>query len=128
MSYITVADIQDSIAEGIDLTNYILESDGEIEDVAEQVGVRDADDIETDPLHYKVRRFAVVYVLMRMCQDKVGVSNLENPQANKYLIGYEMYRAQLKELRSQITASMVTGDVDEIRDRANTQMGGLFRS
>ena len=127
MSYITVADITDRIAEGIDMTPYILESDEAVEDVAEELGVSDADDIETDPMHFMVRRYAITYALMRMCQDALGVANLDNPQSNKYLVGYNMYREQLNSQRKRISYEMITGQVNATRDRANIMTATIFR-
>jgi len=126
MSYITVADITDRIAEGIDLTSYIAESDEAVDDMAEELGAT-ASEIETAPLHYKVRRYAILYVLMRMCQDALGVCNLDNPANNKYLIGYNMYKEQLGQCRKQVSYEMVVGTVSKTRDRANTQTAVIFR-
>jgi len=127
MSYITVADVTDRIAEGIDMTSYIMESDEAINDMAEELGVRDTDDIETDPLHHAVRRYAITYSLMRMCQDSLGVSNLDNPVNNKYLIGFNMYKEQLNSQRKRISVEMITGSVNAIRDRANVMTATIFR-
>jgi len=127
MSYITVADITDRIAEDIDMTTYIQESDEAVNDIAEELGVRDTDDIEVAPLHQMVRRYAITYALMRMCQDALGVSNLENPTSNKYLIGFNMYKEQLGSLRKRISKEMIDGTVYEIADRANLSTVTVFR-
>ncbi|MBD3387594.1 MAG: hypothetical protein GF414_01510 [Candidatus Altiarchaeales archaeon] len=127
MSYIEVSDITDRIAEGIDMTSYIMEADEAVNDVAEELGVRNTTDIETSPLHYMVRRYAITYALMRMCQDALGVSNLPNPQSNKYLIAYNMYREQLQSQRKRISREMITGTVNATRDRANLMTATVFR-
>lgn len=126
MSYITVADITDRIAEGIDMTTYIMESDEAVEDLAEELGV-DATDIDTTPLHHKVRRYAIIYSLMRMCQDALGVANIDNPLSNKYLIAYNMYKEQLAACRKQVSYEMLTGVVNAVRDRANLSTVTIFR-
>jgi len=127
MPYITVADITDRIAEGLDMTPYIQESDEAVNDLAEELGVRDTADIKTAPLHYMVRRYAITYAMMRMCQDALGVANLDNPTTNKYLVAYNMYREQMLSQRKRITAEMLTGDVNQIRDRANNMTAVLYR-
>ena len=126
MSYITVADITDRIAEGLDMTPYIMESDEAVEDLAEELGVA-ITSIDTTPLHHKVRRYAIIYSLMRMCQDSLGVSNLDNPLSNKYLIAYNMYKEQLASCRKQVSCEMLTGSVNAIRDRANLSTVTILR-
>jgi len=126
MSYITVADITDRIAEGIDVASYILESDEAVKDLAEEMNVSSTE-IETVPLHHAVRRYAITYVLMRMCQDALGVANLDNPSSNKYLIGYNMYKEQLASQRKRISMEMLTGIVGATRDRANMMTATVFR-
>lgn len=120
MSYITRSDITDKIADGIDMTSYILESDQSVEDLAERVGVRDTTEIETSPVHYKIRRYAIVYALMRMVQDRVGSVNADSPDSNIYLIQYSMYRKEMDSLIPQINAQMFTGDVSAISDRVSS--------
>lgn len=127
MSYITVSDITDRIAEGIDMTPYIMESDEAVNDMAEELGVRSTTDIETAPLHYMVRRYAITYAMMRMCQDALGVSNLDNPLSNKYLVAYNMYKEQLASQRKRISEEMITGDVSQTRDRANSMTATIYR-
>ena len=126
MSYISTSDITANVAIGFDLEPYINEADGEIDDLAEKVGVRDPDDIETDPLHYKIKRFGVAYILMRLCQDKAGTNNVDQIDLEKYLTLYNVYRKEVEALRPQISEEMFTGPVDEIRDRAMNS-GVLFR-
>jgi len=127
MSYITVSDITDRIAEGIDMTPYIMESDEAVNDMAEELGVRSTTDIETAPLHYMVRRYAITYAMMRMCQDALGVSNLDNPSSNKYLVNFNMYKEQLASQRKRISQEMLTGVVSQIRDRANSMTATIYR-
>jgi len=127
MSYITVSDITDRIAEGIDMTPYIMESDEAVNDMAEELGVRSTADIETAPLHYMVRRYAITYAMMRMCQDALGVSNLDNPSSNKYLVNFNMYKEQLASQRKRISQEMLTGVVSQIRDRANSMTATIYR-
>lgn len=127
MSYLKEADITDTVLSKHTLTGYITESDSELDDVAETLGVRDPTDIETSPLHYKIKRYLICFVCMRVAQDKMGVNNVDLPEIEKYTIKYNVYRKELAKLRTQITAPMLTGDVDEMRDRAGVQTGILFR-
>lgn len=126
MSYLQTADVTANIAIGFDLEPYIEESDSEINDLAERLGVRDPADIETNPLHYKIKRYAVAYILMRLCQDKAGTNNLDAMDTDKYLALYTLYKKEVESTRGQISAEMYTGEINAIRDRSiNT--GSLYR-
>lgn len=124
--YITYEDVKANIASGFELDDYLSESDSEVEDLAEKLGVRNPLDIETEPLHYKIKRYAVVFVLMRLCQDKIGTNHVELTDLEKYTVLYNMYSKELQTLRSEISIEMITGQVNEIRDRA-VSTGTLFR-
>lgn len=126
MSYLQSEDITANVATGFDLEPYLIEADGEINDQAEKLGVRTTSDIETNPLHYKIKRYGVAYVLLRVTQDKIGTNNPEISDQDKYLSLYEVYRRELESLRPQLSYEMFTGQIDEIRDRANST-GILYR-
>ena len=126
MSYIQTADVTASIAIGFDLEPYIEEADSEIDDLAERLGVRDTADIETNPLHYKIKRYAIAYILMRLCQDKAGTNNVDAIESDKYAALYSMYRQEVETARPQISVEMYTGTVNSTRDRA-TSSGALYR-
>jgi hypothetical protein len=128
MSYIAAGDVTDKVLNQFDLSSYITESDSELDDLAEELGVRDATDIEDSPLHYKAKRFLIAFVCMRVAQDNMGVNNVEVPEVEKYVIKYNVYRKEYSKLKGEITAPMLTGDVDEMRDRAGVGTGILFRS
>lgn len=124
-TYIQVDDIKSNIVQGFELQPYLDETDEEVRDAAERLGVRDPDDISL-PLHYKIKRYAVVYTLMRLCQDKMGTNNVEMPEMEKYAVQYGMYNKELEQLRGQMSYEMFTGEINEIRDRAiNT--GNIYR-
>jgi len=123
MSYLTAADIKSNLAQGFDLTQYLAEADSEINDVAEKLGVRDTASIKT-PLHYKIKRYAIVFVLMRLAQDKIGTVS-QDVAVEKYRDQYEMYKTELRGLSSQITYEMVTGTVNSIIARSSVH--GLYR-
>jgi hypothetical protein len=125
MSYITAADIKSNLAQGFNLIDYLSEADSEITDLAERLGVRDSDKIYITPLHYKIKRYGIVFVLMRLAQDKIG-SNSPDVALEKYRDLYEMYRRELKELVPQITYEMFTNDIDSIIGR--TQVFNLYRA
>ncbi len=128
MSYITSADISDKVVEQHTLTDYLTEADNELIDLAEQLGVTDSTSIETAPLHFKVKRYLISYVCMRVCEDNQGLNNNDIPEMDKYAVKYKQYRKTCDGLRPQISREMITGDVDEARDRAGTSSGVLYRS
>ena len=125
MSYLTADDVTAAIAVGFDLEPYINEADSEIDDVAQRLGV-DVDDIETEPLHYKIKRYGIAFILKRLCQDKSGTNNVDVADNEKYYNLYDMYRKEVESLRPQLSAEMYTGCINEIRDRA-TVSGTLYR-
>jgi hypothetical protein len=123
--YIERADIKDRIIEGFDLSEYLTETNAQLQDLAESLGV-DSTDIETDPLHNTIKRFCVVYTVMRLCQDKAGANNVEISESEKYAFKYQVYRKEFEDLRGRISAEMICGQVSSIRDRA-TNTGTLYR-
>lgn len=125
MSYISSDDILDTIVTGLDLSPYLAEVKLEIEDLAEQKGVRDTTQI-SDPIHYKLKRYGICYVIMRVCQDKLGLNDVSIPELEKYKIKYDMYKKEIAELRDLITYEMITGTIGAIRDRV-VNTGLIFR-
>jgi len=127
-SYLTADDVTANVAVGFDLEPYINEADGEIQDIAERLGIRSPDDsIQTNPLHYKIKRYGIAYILMRLCQDKAGSNNSEVSDNEKYLNLYTMYRREVESLRPQLSYEMFIGNISAIRDRS-TVSGTIFRS
>lgn len=125
--YLEISDVKDNISTGQDLEPYLAEADEAIEDLAERLGA-EIDDIKTTPLHYKVRRYGIAYALMRFSQDRISAAQIDQPpDGNKYMILYSMYKRELKDLDGNISVEMVTGDVDELRDRANHGTCVIFR-
>lgn len=116
-TYLTADDIKSNLVRGFTIAEYLTEGDSEIVDLAERLGVRNTDQIST-PLHYKIKRYAVVFVLMRIAQDHIGSNSAEVPDMEKYVVLYNMYARELQALRSQISIEMMTGNVNEVRDRA----------
>lgn len=127
MSYIAVSDIKSNLAQGFALQDYILEADEEINDLAEALGVRDITKIETDPLHHKLKRLGVVFIMMRLCQDKLGTNDPTIDFMEKYLVQYNLYKKELASLKSEINYEMITGEVNELSDRV-VHSGWIFRS
>jgi hypothetical protein len=123
MSFITNSDIKSNLIHGFDISDYIAESDEEIYDVAEKLGIRDRTLIVT-PIHYKIKRYAIVFVLMRLAQDKIG-TNQPDSQVEKYRELYAMYSDELKYVYTQLTYEMFTGTVSSITGR--TSSSGLYR-
>lgn len=120
MAYLVAADITDKvISNGVfSLTDYLDEADDAVNALAETHGIYSTDLIETDPLHYLVKRYAISYLCMRVCQDKMGVNNVDFPDSEKYAVKYDMYSRAIPDLRNMITRDMLTGTVDEVSDRS----------
>lgn len=123
MSYITLDDFKANLISGFDISGYIVEADEEIIDVCQKLGVRDLSLIKL-PICYKLRRYGVAFVLMRLAQDKIG-TNQADLSLEKYQMLFDMYKAELKDLYSQITYEMITGTVSSIIGR--TQSFGFYR-
>ena len=123
MSYLAASDIKSNLAQGFDLSQYLAETDSEVNDLAELLGIRDTTDIAT-PLHYKLKRYAVVFTLMRLAQDKLGTTSVD-VAVEKYRDLYDLYKAELRDLKPQITYEMVTGNVNSIV--ARTSVFNLYR-
>ena len=126
-TYIDDPDVNVNIIKQFELTDYIIRADKAVVDIAEELGVRDTTDIETDPVHWKVKEYAKAFLITDVCLDKMGTNNVETPDVEKYIVLYDVWHKRLKELKTEITYPMVTGDVDEIRDRASIATGWLFR-
>lgn len=126
MSYIKAIDIKSQLVNGVDLTPYMDECDDAIEDLAEVLGVRTTTDIETAPLHFQIKQYGINFILMRVCEDRMGVCNPESVAFDKYFNLAEYYKRRTAEYRKMISTEMVTGNVDQIRDRA-AMSGMIFR-
>lgn len=123
MSYITAEDIKSNFANGFDITEYLNETEQEINDVAQRLGV-DQEDIST-PLHYKIKRYAIAYTLMRIAQDKIG-TNQPDTAIEKYKDLYALYKSEQSDLFPQLTYEMFTGNVNNIISR--TASYSFYRS
>jgi len=126
-TYIDDVDININIIKQFELTDYITRADKAVVDIAEELGVRDTTDIETNPVHWKIKEYAKAFLIVDVCLDKMGTNNVETADTEKYLVLYDVWHKRLKELKSEITYPMITGDVNEIRDRASIDSGWLFR-
>lgn len=120
--YITAEDIKANLIAGFDISGYIEEAGQEIEDVAQRLGVS-VSSISL-PLHYKIKRYGIAYLLKRLAQDKIG-TNQPDITLEKYKDMYELYSNEVKELFPQITYQMFTGNVQNIIGR--TSSNGFYR-
>jgi hypothetical protein len=125
-TYIKPEDIKSNIATGFDLSGYLDETDDEMVDMAERLGVRTVTDIQNAPLHYRIKRYLIEFLLTRLCEDKAGTNNPDTVEFDKYFALAEYHRRRGNELKNGITAEMVTGEVNEIGDRV-LSTGMLFR-
>jgi hypothetical protein len=126
MSYLSPSDITDAVVKQHTLTAYLTEADAELLDMAESLGVMSSTSIVA-PLHNTVKQFLTAYVCMRVCEDNVGVNNLPIPAEDKYEVKRSIYEKKYQALRSRISSPMLTGTVDEARDRAGAKSGIIFR-
>lgn len=127
MPNISAGDISDKVLAQHTLTAYLTEADNELYDLAEQLGVIDSASIEIAPLHFKVKRYLIAYVCMRVCEDNQGLNNNDIPEMDKYAVKYKQYKGTCDRLRPQISREMILGTVDEQRDRAGVSSGVLYR-
>jgi hypothetical protein len=118
MSYITANDIKSNLVRSFDISDYLEEAENEINDVAQRLGIYDTDDIST-PIHYKIKRYGIVYVLMRLAQDKIGTCD-DDVTLERYQVSYDMYKAEMKDLYPQLTYQMFTGNVTSIISRTSS--------
>lgn len=110
-------DLTDNIIGEFDMTSYLSQTDKEVIDLAQSMGVGE-DDIASDPVPYKVQEYAKAFCLAELCQDKAGTNNVENPEFEKYMLKEQSYRKKANNLRKQINYEVLTGSVAELRDRA----------
>ena len=132
--YIQFSDITDNVIKGFGDTgllqpyDYYTEADNEINDLAVQNGIMPTQ-IST-PLHYKLKRYGVVHLCMRVAQDNMGVNNVEmSPDMDKYTLKFAQYRKELADLRTQIRANMFVVERPEQEDfsqRATNSVVQLF--
>ena len=131
MSYIEYSDITDSVVRAFGettVTPYITKSDYQVNDVAEQLGITDTDQIETDPVHFKIKEYAIAYVGREVCMDKMGMNNNNLPvEIEKYAVKYKLYREKVLALRKELSLPMFNGTVDQAKDRA-TYVGTFYRT
>jgi len=136
--YIERADITDNVIKiFIDkdedsLDGYFEETDNYLEDIAQLLGVP-TEDIAVDGTGqvtpFIVKRFCIVFLCMRVCQDKASTNNVEtSPELDKYYVKYDLYKKELVELRKELTPEVLIANVNSIADRASEQTSYLFRS
>jgi hypothetical protein len=127
MSYISTSDIKDNITDGVNLQDYILRADEEINDLAQSLGIYDTDDIETNPLHYKIRCYGEAFIIKNVCKNLMGKNDVQISDMETYAVKYNIYMKELAALKSEISQEMFTGVVNQIADRA-VFSGWIFRS
>ena len=132
MAYIANSDITDVLVSqfSASFTTYNTLTDLQMVDIAEQVGVTDSDDIDTDDSGYVssffIKQYLVAWFCMRLLFDKMGINNTDFAETEKYRVKYEYYKSIVKDKEKKITYEMVTGNVDEIGDRSSGTTSGLI--
>lgn len=129
-TYISGSDITDSLLLETGLAPLlaakVTASDAEVEDLAERKGV-DTTDIETSPVHYLIKKYAVAWVCMSLCADLAGKNKNDGGlEADIYNQKYKIYKQQVTEYANQITYEVLTGDVDESRERVGPRTGTIL--
>lgn len=115
-----------------DLDAYFTETDDYLVDLAERLGILEADihvDTGGQVTAYILRRLLACFFCKRVCEDKAGVNNVESaPEMDKYYVKASAYSKQVSDLTEDITPEILTGDVDEMGDRASHQCDTIYRS
>jgi len=127
-TYINDSDITDLVLKdfGAELSAKVTLSDAEVEDMAERKGLIDKDEIETNPVHYQVKKYAINWVARELCLDALGKNNVDVSQIEKYDRLYDVYRRRLRETDSAITKQILRGSVSNTRDRGGVNSDILF--
>lgn len=128
-AYIATTDITDKVLSSIATQAYVDEGNDAVEDLAEQKGVRDTDDIGdgAGTIHARLKRYAIAWTCMRVAQDHMGTNNTNVPEFEKYVIKYNVYRKEVAAIAKEMTYEMVINDVDQTSDRAGVSSGLIFR-
>jgi len=86
---------------------YVDQANMEIEDFAIRLGVS-VTNIVT-PIHYKVKRYAVLYALSLFAEDNIGF-NQETPDLDTYKDLFQRSQYLLQEARPDVSTVMFTGE------------------
>ena len=122
--YLKPADITSNLVVGVDLNQYMDEADEAIVDLAEVLGVEKTDIVV--PVHFQVRHYGVNYLMLRVCEDKMGTCSPDSLQFDKYFQLSDYYRKRVADIRNRISVEMVLDQVNAQRDRS-IMTGVLFR-
>jgi len=122
--YLKPTDIKSNLVVGVDLNQYLDEADEAIVDLAESLNA-DSDDIVV-PVHFQVRHYGINYVMLRVCEDKMGTCSPDSLQFDKYFQLSDYYRKRIADIRNRISVEMITGNVSSQRDRS-IMTGMLWR-
>ena len=128
-TYISTSDITDDIIN--DFGNTIVSakvelSDDAVESMALSKGVSSGD-IETDPVNYLVREWAIAWVCFRICRDYLGKNNLESFDQDKYAVKGKIYFEEMADLDGRITKEVLRGTVNSARDMSGGMTATIYR-
>jgi hypothetical protein len=128
-TYISSTDITDMLftesAFSTLLTAKLTASDAAVVDLAERNGV-ESTDIEVSPVHYILKKWAAAWVCRELALDAMGKNNPDIADIEKYKIKYDIYAKLTAEYEAQVNIAVLTGEVEEARDRS-TRTGTLYR-
>ena len=104
----------------------IVKSEDAANDMLKTKGLTSTDVATTTP--YLLKEWCIAWVGMEMCFDAMGKNNVPLPEFEKYNVKYEAYKKRLASIYAQITPEVIVGNDNDIRDRATTMSGLLFRN
>ena len=122
--YIATTDIRDKvIATFTDLAGYVTESTNFMNDFTASKGL-ETTDIETDPLHYRVKEMLIYFAQMRASEDRIGLQanvaiRAQSQPVDMYQQKYDRYREEFERLRDSVTEEMIKGIADTPAEYTN---------
>jgi hypothetical protein len=132
MSYITTADITDSVALAFIANSdsrvaaWITNVDNEIKRLALTQGLTEGE-IFT-PLNSIVKEYAVNYFCLLVFKDNIGSNNIDVPDDEKYVKKYNLYVSECSRLRPLCTKALLSMDEDSVEASEMTGVSYFIRS
>jgi len=118
MSYVTTAQmeiLEKLLKNHTDLDEFVDLAENQVNDIAEARGVS-VGDIKTDPVHYKITRYAQCYAIgMALVSYGKVNNNSKRGYSEKY---HDYYKEKIDTLEDQLTYQIFVGGVNSPLDRA----------
>jgi hypothetical protein len=125
MAYISSSDITDSQARAFvtandsRLSTWLARVEDEIESIAQERNVLASDIVE--PVHYKIKEYALCYFSFLVFQDVFTTNNVETPEIEKYRLKLDWYKDRCNQLRPTLTKEMF--QIESASLSANNRIG-----